>query len=85
MIVAGTARWLSTCLGKQLNLLPLTCAVAFGCGAVCSMKGAIALLVRLVAAAEEAVGASYRTRFVVTELLGRADPAVASFAVKAIP
>ena len=59
MVVAGTALWLSACLGRQLNLLRLTCAVAFCCGAICSMKGAIALLVRLVAASEEAVRASY--------------------------
>ena len=49
------------------------------------MERAIALLVRLVAAAEEAVRASYRNRHVVAVLLGRANPTEASFAVKAIP
>ena len=49
------------------------------------MERAIALLVRLVAAAEEAVRASYRNRHVVAVLLGRANPTVASVAVNAIP
>ena len=49
------------------------------------MKGAIALLVRLVAASEEAVRASYRARLVIAELLGQTNPTEASFAVKAIP